>query len=99
MKQYQSPQMKFEELTFFEKIAEKCWGSKSVVFDYPNDDAYIPYTFNLASGCGNISPESVNQWIDNILSDEEFAKWTADNVNNSSNMANTKLTGFIQVIS
>lgn len=97
MKQYQSPQMKFEELTFFEKIAEKCWGSKSVVFDNPYTSIHEAEVFTLTSGCGNISPESVNQWIDDVLSDEDFMKWTADNVNNSSNMANTKLTGFTPV--
>ncbi len=37
MEKYQTPELKFETVTFFEKIACTCWESKKFSFDLPKD--------------------------------------------------------------
>ncbi|MDF2952656.1 MAG: hypothetical protein K0S18_2239 [Anaerocolumna sp.] len=102
MKPYESPKMRFEELTLFEKIAEVCWGSKTVTFtfNYPYDDDHndpstpdtIPGSYSLASGCGNETDPVLN-WIKGNLTAAEYDYWINHTDNKSSNLANTKFTG------
>lgn len=99
MKQYEAPKLSFEELVFFEKIAETCWGSKTVTFDYPYEEKNDPLTPDpipepliLGSGCGNQS-SSVLSWLQQNLTQAEYDYWLSMNSNQSSNLANTRMSG------
>ena len=101
MTKYESPSIRFENLTLFERIAEICWGSKTVTFDYPYDDEHndpitpdpIPTPLSLGSGCGNQS-NSVLTWLQGNLTPAEYSYWESLNLNSSSNLANTQVKGF-----
>lgn len=98
MTKYESPSMKFEKLTLFEKIAEECWGTGkaniTIIFDYPYDNVIKPLpSYPLGSGCGNQS-SSVDDWIESHLTADEYSYWINNDDNKSSNLANTKAPGF-----
>jgi|GEM_PF-6569040 hypothetical protein len=40
MKLYEAPEIKFEELTYFEKIACECWSGDNFYFDADLDQSY-----------------------------------------------------------
>lgn len=101
MTNYESPSIKFETLTLFEKIADDCWASKTITFDSPYDSVGPIYKYDLGSGCGNKSDDksetqldTVSLWLQNILKDK-YTEWLINNTNSSSNLANTRANGFI----
>lgn len=92
---YISPTIKFEELTFFERIADRCWGAKSLTFDYPYDCEYDPIAscFTISKGCGK-QTSSILKWLKSNLSKKEYRTWEKRNNSCGSNLTNTKADGF-----
>jgi hypothetical protein len=99
MKTYESPKMRFETLTFFEKIAEVCWGkAQTAYFDKDSDHQQdTGEELTLPSGCGNDKDNPILTQIESILGtgSTAYSDWLAANPNNSSNLANTQATGIV----
>ena len=72
MIKYESPTMKFENLTLFEKIADKCWATTNVTYDNPAD-GFAPTTvdsnsLSAVNGCDNRSDIILN-WLKGYFGD------------------------------
>lgn len=95
MKQYESPKVKFEQLTFFEKIAAVCWGGNDQhYFDKDSDGKFdTNELLNIPKGCGNDKDDPVTNQIKSMLGDSAYQDWLSrSDANNSSNLANTSAT-------
>ncbi|MDF2472237.1 MAG: hypothetical protein K0R21_19 [Anaerocolumna sp.] len=96
MKQYEAPRMMFEELTFFEKIADTCWGGINFILDNPYTSNVENYQIQLVdkAKCGKEDSEGLLTQAAGYLG-LDFDSWKRDYVdkNNSKNLANVKLQG------
>lgn len=75
MTKYESPTMKFESLTLFEKIADVCWATTHVTYDNPND-GYAPTTvepeiLSAVNGCDNRS-DKILDWLKGYFSNQNL---------------------------
>lgn len=65
---YESPKVKFEEISFFERIAnDSCWNSNNFTFDNPLTCGTVEqYTIKLSgSGCGSKKTmDAIKQAVD-----------------------------------
>ncbi|MDF2906412.1 MAG: hypothetical protein K0R34_1733 [Herbinix sp.] len=94
VKTYETPEIIFEELTFFEKIADQCWGACSVTYDNPCISGYDPHTLNISGSCGSGKNSPVNSILDFVkdyMSDDQFDDFTSRNL---SSLSNTRASGF-----
>jgi len=96
MKSYVAPELKFEKLTFFEKIAcDDCWSNKEFVFDNPYTPRKIEtYEISIKSkNCGNAESNSALHQVYGylrVLGDSlysVYASWYNDK-------PNTQMLGF-----
>ncbi|MDF2608763.1 MAG: hypothetical protein K0R92_237 [Lachnospiraceae bacterium] len=96
MKQYEAPKMMFEELTFFEKIADICWGGINFLLDNPytsNEENYQIQLLDKAK-CGREDSEGLLTQAAGYLG-SDYNKWYTDYVqkNHSRNLSNVRLEG------
>ena len=94
MLKYEAPIMIFEELTLFEKIADKCWGAGSFTFDNPYDSSNEIHSFCISGGCdrGQLDPsDTVLSYVENYMSGSQFEDFTASY---GFNLSNTHASGF-----
>lgn len=94
MLQYEAPVMIFEELTLFEKIADKCWGAGRVSFNNPYDSSSETQSFAISGGCntGQIDPsDTVLGYLKNYMSGSQFEDFTSSY---GFNLSNTHASGF-----
>lgn len=94
MLKYEAPVMTFEELTLFEKIADKCWGAGKVIFSNPYNPYGPTHSFYITGGCntGQLDPsDTVLSYVKNYMSGSQFDDYTACY---GFNLANTHAAGF-----
>lgn len=94
---YKAPEMKFEEITFFERIAcDSCWSNNSFYFDNPFTKQVEQYSITINSrknNCGDReSLSAVNQALGYLSTRHDikyilYALFTC-------NKQNTKMWGF-----
>jgi len=93
---YEPPVMKFEEITFFERIAkDDCWNNNSFVFDNPftKCEEFYPITISSGEKCGDRETKSaIEQALChlNILHDIKYIIYSLF----ACDKQNTKMWGF-----
>lgn len=95
MEKYESPKMKFESVTLFEKIANPCWAKKVLHVDIPDteDDIIITARESINpsgstnNGCGDMVLDNIQTELTHrFMSWQEFL-----NENPPKNFANTQM--------
>jgi hypothetical protein len=95
MEKYESPKMKFESVTLFEKIANPCWAKKTLHVDVPDTEDDIIITLRQSinpsgepnSGCGDL----VIDCIKTEVTGSTMPLPELFNENTSKNFANTQM--------
>ena len=94
MKKYEAPQLKFEKLQLFEKIAKQCWAAKEVGFNDPlkGDDntPEIMIEITKKGGCGE---DELDQYLDGVKryysNGTAYDNWYTTNIAGKGDLQNT----------
>ena len=95
MKKYEAPQLKFEKLQLFEKIAKQCWAAKEVGFNDPlkGDDNTFEAMIKIKSKDPDCGRDELDSYLDGVKkyykNQSVYDKWYDANVKGMGDLQNT----------